>query len=119
MRLQGLERDLGTQHLLASRLIPAPDGLGVEMLGVVEHDVGFQRLVRLFLAAGGFLTEVLLEIRGQRRQEGVPKHPAVCSVGGRLELAALVETEAPRPGHGSIRRCACLGESAHTGQRRQ
>src|SRR5206468_4522060 len=37
----------------------------------------------------------------------------------RLELAALVEAEAPRPGHGAVRGGGRLGEAVHAGERRQ
>jgi hypothetical protein len=54
---------VGAEELIAANLEPAPHGLGVEVLGVVEHDVRLQRVVCLVGAAGRVLAEVLLEVR--------------------------------------------------------
>src|SRR5207244_12556045 len=80
---------------------------------------GFELVVGLRLAAGGFLAEVPLQIRGERREKGVLEHPLVGGPTRRLDLAALVQPEAPGPGDGAIASGARLGEGAHAGQRGQ
>ena len=119
VHLQSLGSGVGSEQLLASRLVPAPDGLGIEMLGVVEHQVRLQGLVELVLAGGDVLTQVLLEIARQRGQERVLQHaPVRCPARG-LEPAALIETKAHRPRHDAFKGGRCLREAGHTAECRQ
>jgi hypothetical protein len=79
-----VERDPGLQRL------------GVEVLGLVEHQVALERLVGVLEVVLLRGAQLVLDALGDLRQEGVVERALVREHGGRVELVALVEAQRHR-----------------------
>ena len=74
---------------------------GVEALRVVQHQVGFERLVLRFGCVAA-LAQLLLDAQRQARLHGVYQHAVVGRVRRAVELAALEQAVAERLRHGPV-----------------
>ncbi len=88
--------------------------IGIEVLHVVQHQIGLQRLVLCFRGTAR-LAELILDAQADARQHRVDQHPLIAATGRAVELRALVQTEAELSRDVLSR----AGQAARCGQCRQ